>query len=56
MLNRSRLIRWTVAEFRLWSTGIREGREMARRFNRLVRTPKSALNRRFVPSEFPTAN
>ena len=52
MLKRSRLLRWTFAEFHKWSAGIRERRAVARRFNMLVRSPKAALMlRRSSPSE-----
>ena len=46
MNTRKRLVRWTFAEFRHWSAGIRDKRQMARRFQTLVRRPSLDLVRR----------
>jgi hypothetical protein len=46
MTTPKRLVRWTFAEFRHWSAGIRDGRQMARRFHQLVRIPHADLVRR----------
>lgn len=51
MNTRKRLVRWTFAEFRHWSAGIRDKRQMARRFHKLVRTTTLNLaSRRPVPA------
>ena len=51
MNTRTRLVRWTFAEFRHWSAGIRDKRQMARRFHKLVRRPTLDLVRaRVVPA------
>jgi hypothetical protein len=46
MNTRTRLVRWTFAEFRHWSAGIRDKRQTARRFHTLVRKPTLDLVRR----------
>ena len=46
MTTHKRLVRWTFAEFRHWSAGIRDKRQMARRFQALVRKPNFDLVRR----------
>jgi len=51
MNTRKRLVRWTFAEFRHWTAGIRDKRQVARRFQKLVRTPTFDLSRRrLVPA------
>jgi hypothetical protein len=56
MTTHKRLVRWTFAEFRHWSEGIRDGRQIARRFHKLVRSPPiDLIRRRAMPQQLRTA-
>ena len=46
MTTRTRLVRWTFAEFRRWSASIRDKRQTARRLHALMRKPTLTLARR----------
>ena len=55
MTTRTRLVRWTFAEFRRWSASIRDKRQTARRLHALVRKPALALAHRRPILHLPTA-